>query len=348
MLVKVRSWLSRAVLPALTLGVAGAGLTACGGGSASKGPSLTLYNGQHVQTTQALVSAFERQTGISVKVRNSDENSLVQAIQQEGSSSPADVIFTENSPALMALQDSGALAPVPASVLAQVPSKYDSPAGYWVGVSARTSVVVYDTAQVAAAQLPTSVMDLADPRWKGKLALAPTETDFQPVVTSIAMARGDAAAVAWLKAVKANASSHIDPDNEAVSKDVNSGQAAIGLIDHYYWYRLAHEVGQSGVHSKVAYFAPGDPGFVVDVSGAGVLKSSRHAAQAQQLLQFLVSAAGQQVMVASNSFEYPLRPGAPEPPGLPPFSSLRPAAVTVADLGDGSRAIRLLQQAQLF
>jgi iron(III) transport system substrate-binding protein len=329
--------------------VAGA-LGACGGGGGGTAPrsSITLYNGQHQQTTQALIAAFERQTGIHVNERDGDEAALAEQIEQEGSSSPADVIYTENSPALMTLQEKGLLAPTSAGTVAQVPTKYSSAHGDWLGISARVSVLVYNTSRLQPSQLPTSVLDLANPKWKGKLALAPTETDFQPVVTSIALARGQAAALAWLKAVKANAASHIDPDNETVTADVNSGQAAIGLIDHYYWFRLQKQNGASHMGSQLAYFAAGDPGYVIDVSGAAVIKSSKHQAAAQQFLAFLVSAAGQQVLAASDSFEYPIRPGVAAPSGLKPFDQLQPAPVSVAELGDGSEALRLIQQAQLL
>ena len=69
-------------------------------------------------------------------------------------------------------------------------------------------------------------MDLADPQWKGKIAIAGAETDFQPIVTSIVRAHGEAAALQWLEAVKANAGSHSYPDNETVTREVNSGQVA--------------------------------------------------------------------------------------------------------------------------
>lgn len=342
----------RRALPLLvaTAAVCAVVLAGCGGGGGSgggHGGTLTLYSGQHAETTRTVVSAFEAKTGIHVDVRSGDENSLVQEIEQEGGGSPADVVYTENSPALMALQGKGLLEHLPQAALSAVPAQYSSPGGDWVGVSARASVLVYNTTRVSASDLPKSVLELADPKWKGKLALAPTETDFEPIVTSIAKSRGTGAALTWLKAVHANASGHIEPDNEALTADVNSGQAAIGVVDHYYWYRLAKEVGPSALHSKIAYFAPGDPGYVIDVSGAGVLRSSSHKAQAEQLVAFMVSAAGQEALVTSNSFEYPLVPGAPDPPGLTPFSQLQPAPVTVADLGDGSLALHLLQQAQL-
>jgi iron(III) transport system substrate-binding protein len=350
-----RPLLRRLGLGASVLALAGF-LGACGGsGSASgaaggaKAATLTVYNGQHQQTTAALIAAFERQTGIQVKERDGDEDALAEEIKQEGSASPADVFITENSPALMSLQEKGLLAPAPASVLTQVPARYSSPGGDWVGLSARVSVLVYDTSRLQPSQLPTSVMDLANPEWKGKLALAPTETDFQPIVTSIALAHGRPSALRWLKAVAANASDHIDPDNETITADVNDGQAAIGLINHYYWFRLQKQLGgPSHMHSQIAFFAPRDPGYVIDVSGAGVLASSHHQAAADQFLAFLVSEQGQQTMVHSDSFEYPLRPGVAAAPGLKPFDQLQPAPVTIAALGDGSAALQLIQQAQLL
>ena len=337
-------WLIAAVVALLLPLLAGCGLNDRPG----SGNALTLYSGQHAETTSALVSAFEAKTGIHVRVRTGDESALVQEIEQEGGNSPADVIYTENSPALMALQGRDLLDELPRTVLSPVPARYSSPRGAWAGVSARASVIVYNTSRVKSDEVPTSVLDLANPRWKGKLALAPTETDFEPVVTSISRAYGTKAALAWLRAVRSNASSHVEPDNESLTADVNDGQAAIGIIDHYYWYRLAKETGASALHSKIAYLAPGDPGYVIDVSGAGVLRSSRHKAAAEQLVAFLLSPAGQRALVSSNSFEYPLVPGSPEPPELKPFAQLHPAPVTVADLGDGMLALGLLQQAQLL
>lgn len=330
-------------------GMLAASVAACGasGGDASAN-GLVLYNGQHEQTTQALVSAFEKQTGISVTVRNGDEDQLAEQIMQEGSRSPADVFFTENSPALMKLAGQHLLAAVSKSTLAAVPSADSSPAGNWVGVTARVSALVYNTSALKPSQLPSSVMDLAKPEWAGKLGIAPGETDFQPIITSIADTYGSAAALAWLDAVKSNAGSHVYPDNETLTSEVNSGQVEIGLINHYYWYRLRAEIGTGAVHSALQYFAPGDPGYVLDVSGAGILASSTHQAAAQKFLAFLVSAAGQRIIAQTDSFEYPLRPGIAANSGLPPLSSLHPdTADTIARLGDGSTALQLLQQAGL-
>ncbi|HEY1321396.1 MAG TPA: extracellular solute-binding protein, partial [Streptosporangiaceae bacterium] len=245
----------------LALGVAGsvlAGLlAACGQGAAASDSAdeLTLYNGQHEQTTQALVAAFEQQTGSKVTIRSDDEDVLVAQIEQEGSRSPADVIYTENSPALERLQFRHLLAPVNHSTLAAVPARYSSTAGDWLAVSGRVSVLAYNTSKLKPAQLPASVMALASPQWRGKIGIAPQETDFQPIITSIAHAYGKAAALRWLAGVEANAGSNVYPDNETLVAKINSGQVEAGLINHYYWWRLRAQTGTAGLHSALHYFA---------------------------------------------------------------------------------------------
>jgi iron(III) transport system substrate-binding protein len=316
------------------------------GGSSAQ--TITLYSGQHEQTTNALVAAFEKKTGITVKVRNDDEDVLANQILTEGSASPADVIYTENSPALETLQERGRLSPVDPSTLAAVPAKYSSPQGKWVGVSARVSVMVYNTGELTRAELPTSIMDLADPRWKGKIGLAQGESDFFPIVVSIQKAHGTEAATRWLAAVKANAGSNIFPDNETLTNEVNEGHVELGVINHYYWFRLRDELGASKVHSAEHFFAPGDPGYVIDVSGAGVLASSHHQAEAQRFLAFLVSRQGQEILAHDESYEYPLGSGVVTAKPLVPFASLRPDPITVSQLGDGALAIGLLRDASLL
>jgi iron(III) transport system substrate-binding protein len=331
---------------ATALVCAGALLAGCG--SSGSGKSITLYSGQHVQTTDSLVAAFEKETGIAVNVRSNDEDTLTDEIVTEGSNSPADVIYTENSPALEYLQEKGLLAAVSPTTLARVPSRFNSSQGNWLGVSARVSVLIYNPSLIAASQLPTSVLQLADPKYSGKLAFAAGETDFQPIVTSVARTYGRAAALKWLEGIKANAGSHVYPDNETISSEVNRGAVAFGVINQYYWYRMRAELGAGSIHSKLAYFAPRDPGYVIDVSGAAILKSSSHQSAAQKFLAFLVSRQGQEIIAHSLSFEYPIVPGIETAAPETPFGQLQPNSIGLSELGDGSTAIGLLREAGLL
>jgi iron(III) transport system substrate-binding protein len=343
---RIRRWVSLPV-GAVTLATV---LTACSSSSASQ-TSITLYNGQHEQTADSMVSGFEKATGITVNVRSDDEDVLADEIVTEGSNSPADVIWTENSPALEYLQTKGLLAPVDPSTLAKTPDRYNSPQGDWVGVSARVSVLIYNTSLIAKSQLPTTVLEMADPRYKGELALAATETDFQPIVTAVVHAYGEKEALSWLEGVKANAGSHVYPDNETIADEVNRGAVAFGVVNQYYWYRMRAEIGASNMHSAIAYFAPGDPGYVVDVSGAAVLKSSKYPAAAQRFVAYLVSKEGQTIIgdpTKSISFEYPVASGVTTQAPETPFDQLQPYPISIGELGDGSTAISLLKQVGLL
>jgi iron(III) transport system substrate-binding protein len=269
----------------------------------------------------------------------------------QGSHTPGDVFFTENSPPLEFLQEKGLLSKVSPATLADTPAKYDSPDGNWVGVSARVSVIVYNPSLITKNQLPTSVMQLADPKYQGKLGIAPGETDFQPIVTSVTRTYGRTAALSWLEKVKSNGASHNFPDNETLVSDVNRGQVAFGVINEYYWYRLKAEIGAGAMHSQLAYFAPHDPGYVIDVSGAGVLKDSKHQAAAQKFLAFLVSKTGEEIIGRAGgdeqSYEYPIGSGVTISAPETPFNQLQPNPITIAQLGDGAAAIDLLRQAGL-
>jgi iron(III) transport system substrate-binding protein len=323
-------------------------LAACGSSSGSATPSLTLYSGQHVQTTDSLVAGFEKATGINVNVRSDDEDTLSDEIVTEGSHSPADVIYTENTPAVQNLAAHGLLAKVDPSTLARTPSQYNSPQGRWVGTSARVSVLIYNPSLIAKSDLPTTVLQMADPRYQGKLAIAPGETDFQPIVTSVDRAYGKATTLKWLEGIKANAGSHSYPDNETIADEVNRGVVAFGVVNQYYWYRMRAEIGASNTHSQITYFAPHDPGYVLDISPAAILKSSPHQAQAQKFLAFLTSKQGQEIIAHSISFEYPIASGVTTAQPETPFDQLQPNSITIAELGTGATAIALMKQAGLL
>jgi iron(III) transport system substrate-binding protein len=111
---------------AMTAGLA----AACDSASAGsvKG-TITLYSGQHEQTTQSLVDAFEKQTGIKVNVRYNDEDSFADEIVAEKAHPVADVFYTENTPALQYLQNRGLLASVDSSTLARTASRSASRPG---------------------------------------------------------------------------------------------------------------------------------------------------------------------------------------------------------------------------
>jgi iron(III) transport system substrate-binding protein len=333
----------RGVGAAAIVGVTVGLLAGCGGGGKA---SIVLYNGQHTQLTNDLVAAFTKQTGISVRVRTNDSLVLADQILQEGHDSPADVYLSENSPELMTLQQHGLIAKLPSSILDQVPTRDDSPAGDWVGVALRVSALVYDPSLIARSKLPTSILDLAKPAWKGKIAIAAIDSDFPPLVGAVLETYGVQTATAWLQGLKRNAATY--QDDESVVAAVNRGNVAVGVINQYYWYRLRLEVGDSGIHSALYYFPDGNVGSVTNISGAAVLASSKRAQDADRFLSFIVSKQGQEIIARSDDFEYPARPGVHANSELPPLDAIAHATLSPVQLGNDAQASKLLQNLGLY
>lgn len=327
-------------LVALALSLGLAGCAGAGGGS-----SLLLYNGQHPQVTAELVAAFEKQTHIPVSVRTNDGIVLADQLLQEGRATPADVYLTENSPELIDLEQHGLLAKLQSETLAQVPSRYESSSGHWAGIALRISALAYDPALLPAGQLPKSLLELAQPAWKGKVAIAPTDSDFVPLVGAIAATYGKQAAVSWLAGLKRNA--QLYQSDESVVAAVNHGDVATGIINHYYWYRLRLEVGAQAMHSALYFFSDHDVGSLENISGAAVLNTSKHPAQAQELVRFLLSETAQRILARGDDLEYPTRPGIAPNPQLTPLAAIAPAALAPQTLGDDQQAAQLIQESGL-
>ena len=275
--------MSRLRLSAVVL-TSGLALAACGGSSSGgdepqgngtlAGTTITLYNSQHEQTTRALINAFTAKTGVKVRVKDGDEDALTAQIQQEGSHSPADVFYTENSNWLQQLDDANLLAHVDDSTLGDVPAADNAPNGNWVGVSARVSAMVYNPSKVSASQLPKSILDLAEPQWKGKIELSPAETDFWPIVSAVARAKGNAAALSVAaghqgqRGLERERAGQRDADQRCRQGDdgPRSDQPLLLLP------AACRGGGASEFDAKLAYFAPRDPGYVEAISGAGIIE----------------------------------------------------------------------------
>lgn len=313
--------------------------------SASK--TLTLYSGQHQQMVRMVVNAFEKQTGIHVKVRKGGGPELATLIVREGKHTPADVFFTENSPELEYLQEKGLLAPVKPSTLEQIPAQYRSAQGMWVGIVARENVVTYNPNMVKESQLPDSILAFAKPEWKGKIGIHLTSPDIMPLIRTIVVKDGRATALQWLKGIKRNAKLY--QHSSGLVAAVNNGDVAIGISNSYYWYRLREEAGADHMTSRVRHFQHGDPGGLINVSGAAALKYASHPQAAQAFLAFMVSKKAQTLLAQSAvDFEYPLRPDVPANAQLRPLSQLQSPKISVSQLGDNRQVLALLQEAGLL
>ncbi len=311
---------------------------------AAQAQTLTLYNGQHARTTAALVDAFTQATGIMVDIRKGSSSQLANQIIEEGVHSPADVFYAEESPPVATLAKRGLLAPLDPDTLKQVRPGYTAKDGTWTGVSARCRVVAYNRSMVKESELPVSILDMATEKWQGKVAFVPTSGAFQEQLIAIELLKGRPAALQWLEGLKKYG--RIYNGNMAAMKAVEGGEIATALVNNYYWFAVAKEVGDANMKSALHYSGHQDPGGLITVSAAGILHTSKNQELAQRLLAFMVSAEGQKAIVGSVA-EYPLREGVSSPFALKPFDELDPPHVTPDDLGDAADALALRREAGL-
>lgn len=313
--------------------------------AAASAPGITVYNAQHESLTQAWVDGFTRETGIQVTLRNGDDSEMANQMVQEGKQSPADVFLTENSPAMALVGNAGLFAPVAPATLAQVGSAYRPAHGQWVGIAARATVFAYNQDKLQPADLPKSLIDLAQPQWKGRWGVSPAGADFQAIVSALLALKGEAVTLQWLQGLKANAT--IYRGNGAVLKAVNAGQVEGGVIYHYYYFGDQAKTGENSKHTALHYFKQQDPGAFVSLSGGGVLASSQHPEQAQAFLKWVTGQKGQAILRTGSSYEYAVGEGAASNAKLVPLAQLQAPAVEAQSL-NSKKVVELMTQAGLL
>ena len=320
----------RAVSRRLTVSASLVLVSALGLSGCSDEPTLVVYNAQHEPLLAELAPAFTDETGIEVELRNGKDLELSNQLIQEGEASPADVFLTENSPAMSQVEAAGLFRELPGELVEPIPAQFRPRSGLWTGFVARSTVLVYNTDLVDPAELPESILDLADPEWAGRVSFSPTGADFQAIVAAVLELEGEEATRAWLEGLKANGT--VYDGNNVVLEAVDSGQSEVGIVYHYYWERDRAENGDVSDNSQQHYFTGGDPGAFVSVSGAGVLASTDMPEEAERFVEFLVGEKGQQVLADSYALEFPLNPAVSLDPPVKPFAELEPPRVNVSDL----------------
>lgn len=266
---------------------------------------VVLYSGRSKSLVDPLLRQFEKDTGIKVTVRYGNTSELVLAIEEEGDRSPADVVWAQDAGAMGALNEAGLLAPLPESMIAHIPPIFRNGSGTWVATSGRARTLAYSPDRVSEDELPKSIFDLTDPKWKGRIGWAPTNGSFQAFVTAMRIIHGDAKTKAWLEGVKANEAKTY-PKNTPILEAIAAGEIDLGLPNHYYLLRF--KAADSKFPVEQTFFEAGDVGNMLNTSGAGILKTARHPQAAQKLIAYLISEKAQQYFTG-QVFEYPINDG---------------------------------------
>ncbi len=301
--------------------------------------SLVVYSGRSESLVGPIIEQFAEATGVDVQVKYGSTFEIAATLLEEGQNSPADVFFAQDPGGLGAVSD--LLASLPGDVILKVPEWARSSDGSWVGISGRARVIVYSTELVSEDELPTSVKDLADPKWKGKIGWPPTNASFRTMVTAMRLMWGEDETRQWLLDMQANEPG-IFPKNTPIVAAAGAGEVEVGLVNHYYLHRFIQEEGDDFA-ARNLFLKNGGPDSLVMVAGAGVLNTSENRQNAEAFMRFMLSRVAQQYF-AGQTFEYPLVEGVKTHRLLPPIDTLNGPDIDLSQLSDLQGTDALLRE----
>jgi iron(III) transport system substrate-binding protein len=322
----------------VSLSMLAVALAGCGGGDGSSsdgggsdGGNLTIYSGREEELVAPLLDRFEQSSGVDVEVRYGDSAELAATIAEEGDNSPADVFFAQDPGSLGALEGEQLLAELPDEILDRVPERFRDSDRRWVGTSGRVRVIAYNTDEVPEGEVPDSVYELTDPKWKGKVGIAPTNASFQAFVTAMRLADGDEKAREWLEGMKAN-DVKVYERNTPIVEAVAAGEIQLGLVNHYYLGLVKEESPGAPVANH--YLSSNDPGALVSVAGAGIVEGTDDEDTAREFVQYLLSDEGQRFYAEeAEEAEYPVVDGIAPKGGIEPIANVEGPAVQLDAFG---------------
>ena len=321
--------LKKSALFAVVLALFATVLTGCSSSDeqATDVTEITVYSGRSEEFIAPFFAQWEAQSGIKLNVRYGDSAELAAQILEEGANSPADLFLSQDAGSLGAVAEAGLFTQLSDEIASAIPATYVAANRNWVGITGRARVFAYAPDRVKV--LPQSVTDLTKSEYKNQIGIAPTNASFQAFLTALIENKGADFAKNWLKALQANGVK-IYAKNSAIVEAIDKGEISIGLVNHYYIWEVSEGLGRA-INVKNGFFAPGDLGNLINVSGAGVLASSKKYAAAEDLINFLTSAASQSKFV-KDTHEYSLISGATAPAGVPALDQIGAPAVDLATL----------------
>ena len=308
--------------------------------------TLTVYSGRSKSLVEPIIKQFEQETGIQVKVSYANTTQLAATLLTEGDKSPAALFWAQDAGALGAVSKKAMFEKLPESILGKVASNFRDADGLWVATSGRARLLAYSPERVKVEELPPSIFDLTQHKWKDRVGWAPTNASFQAFVTALRMQAGEERAEEWLRDMKANGAKKY-AKNTPIIEALAAGEIDLGLPNHYYLLRF--KKGNSNYPVAQTFFKANDPGNLVNVAGIGILKSSDNKGAAVKFVEFLLSAKAQQYFT-SDVFEYPVINGVIPNANLLPLSELLELSPTfdLNQMDDLDGTVDLLRRVEIL
>ena len=306
----------------------------------SKG-NLVIYSGRKESLVGPLIDQFKSISGINIAVKYGTSTEIAAQLILEGTKSPADVFYAQDPGALGSVIDM--LQQLSPDLLGKIPVWAKSDKGKWIGISGRARTLVYNTDNVKDSDLPKTLYDLCDAKWKGRMGWAPTNSSFQTMITAMRKIWGEDKTKAWVKCMMAN-DVKVYPKNTPQVEATGKAEIDIGLVNHYYLYKFILDAGEGDkFKARNLHLESGGPGSLVMVSPIGILSTAKNKDNAHQFIDFMISKIAQNYFVNSTR-EYPLIEDVKIHPLLTPLDEITKANINLSDLADIKGSAKLLQE----
>ena len=269
---------------------------------------IVVYSARADELLKPLTQAYQKKTGTKVTLVSDKAGPLMEKLKAEGKNTKADVFITVDGGNLWQATQAGLLRPINSSVLkSNIPSNLRDPKNHWFGLSVRARTIFYNPNKVNASQLSTYA-DLANAKWKGKLCLRTSDNVYnQSLVATLIAHNGQAKTEQIVKGWVNNLATTPFSNDTALLEAIDAGRCDVGIANTYYYGRLLNQKPSVANNVKVFFADQKGKGTHVNVSGAGVVKHSDNAAEAQKFIEWLSSSEAQS-LYAQNNFEYPANP----------------------------------------
>ncbi|RPI14921.1 MAG: extracellular solute-binding protein [Lysobacterales bacterium] len=306
--------------------------------------SLVVYTARNEQLVRPVFDAYTKATGVEIRYTTADAAVLIERLAAEGRNSPADVLMTVDAGELWNAARRGLLQPVQSATLDKnIPANLRDPEGRWFGLSVRARTIAYAPSRVDPKQLGTYA-GLAGPEWKGRLCLRTSKKVYnQSLVATMIAALGEARTEQVVRGWVANLAAPVFANDTALLEAIAAGQCDVGIANTYYYGRLVKERPDFPV--RLFWANQGAGGVHVNISGAGVVATSRRAEAATRFLEWLSAGEAQRHFAAVN-FEFPANPSAAVDPLVKSWGPFEADPINVAEAGRlQADAVRLMDRA---
>ena len=311
---------------------------------------INIYSHRHYDSDKILFQKFTDQTGIKINVIKGSADQLIERLISEGGNSPADILFTVDAGRLHRAKVAGILQPIESKILSEnIPPSMRDEDGYWFGLTVRARVLVYSKKRVTPDQLST-YEDLANRKWRGKIAVRSSSNIYnQSLMASIIASNGSRKALTWAKSIRKNMARAPRGSDRDQARAVAAGLADVAIMNTYYLGILANspDAKDREVFKKVSVFFPNqnDRGTHINISGAGITKSSKNKKDAIKFLEFL-SGSDSQKTFGSVNYEYPIKIEANQSELLNSWGPFKYDKLNLSVLGaNNAEAVKLFDKA---